>query len=63
MGRTKVTLKDVYELVEGLRDEVRETYVTKGEFLPVKMIAYGIVGMASMAVLTALLARVVMAVF
>lgn len=58
----KVTLKEVYDLVENLRNEVRETYVTKGEFGPVKAIAYGIVGTASMAILTALVARVVIAI-
>ena len=63
MTKNRVTIKDVYNLVEGLRDEVREVYVTKGEFLPVKMIAYGIVGTASAAVLTALLAQVVVAGF
>jgi len=61
MSPKNVSLKDVYDLVEDLRDEVRETYVTKSEFLPVKAIAYGIVGATCMAVLTALLARVVMA--
>ena len=63
MTKNRVTIKDVYDLVEGLRDEVREVYVTKGEFLPVKMIAYSIVGVASAAVLTALLAQVVVAGF
>ena len=58
----KVTLENVYNLVENLRDEVRDVYVTKDEFLPVKMIAYGIVGTASTAILVALLARVVMAI-
>lgn len=62
MAKNKdVSLKDVYNLVEKLRKEVGATYVTKGEFLPVKAIAYGIVGTASMTILVALLARVVMA--
>ena len=57
----KVTLKTIYDAIEAFRDEVRETYVTKDEFLPVKMIAYGIVGTASSAILLALLAKVVIA--
>ena len=57
----KVTLRDVYNEVGKLRDEFREIYVTKSEFAPVRSIAYGIVGAASIAVLTALLARVVVA--
>jgi len=57
----EVTLGDVWDLVDKLRKEVKATYVTKGEFMPVKAIAYGIVGTASMAILTALVARVVIA--
>ena len=58
----KVTLKTIFDSVEGLRTEVRQTYVTKDEFRPVKSIAYGAVGMAAMAVLTALLTKVVIAI-
>ncbi len=60
---SKVTLRDVYEQVENLRKEVRDGYVSKGEFLPVKAIAYGIIGMAATAVLAALLRTVVSAAF
>lgn len=73
MTKTDVSLRDIYQetsknrnlflnAIHELRDEIRETYVTKGEFLPVKMIAYSIVGMASSAVLFALLTRVVIAI-
>ena len=63
MAKQKATIQDVYKLIEDFRDEVREIYVTKAEFLPVKMIAFGIVGAASAAVLTSVLARSVIASF
>ena len=62
MPKTRVTIKDVYEAVSDLRDEVRDTYVTKSEFGPVRAIAFGIVGMASVTILGALLAKVVQAI-
>jgi len=63
MTKQKATIQDVYKLLEDLRDEVREIYVTRAEFLPVKLIAFGIVGAASATVLTAVLAKTVIASF
>ena len=63
MTKKNVTIGDVYELLEKYREEMRELYVTKGEFLPVKMIAYSIVGIASTCVIGAVLAKVVNAYF
>ena len=62
MVKQNITLTDVYQALNEFRDEVREIYVTKAEFLPVKMIAFGIIGAASTAVLMAVLAKVVMAI-
>ncbi len=59
--KNNVTIRDVYKLVETLRKEVKNTYVTRSEFLPVKAVAYGIVSIVSIAVATALLATVVRA--
>lgn len=57
----KVTLKDIYNSIQDFRTEVRDTYVTKDEFNPVKAIAYGTVGLTLTAVLGALIATVVKA--
>lgn len=40
----KVTLKDVYELLSQFREEMREGYVSKDEFAPVKKLVYGFTG-------------------
>lgn len=61
MPDTKVTLKDIYESVEHLRQEIQENYVTKDEFVPVKAIAYGLIGTIGLTVLAAVLAQVVKA--
>ena len=58
---TQVTLKTIYDAIQEFRTEVKDTYVTKDSFLPVKMIAYGIVGTATVLVLRTLLVTVVRA--
>ena len=58
-----ISIGDVYELIEDFRKEVRDVYVTKAEFLPVKAIAFGIVGTASMCILAAVIGKVVIASF
>jgi len=40
---TQVTLKTIYDAIQDFRDEVRNTYVTKDEFSPVRSIVYGMV--------------------
>ena len=62
MATSKVTLRDVYELVGNLRDEMQSNYVSKSEFLPVKAIAYGIIGMAATAVLASVISKTVIAI-
>jgi hypothetical protein len=57
--KKEVTIADVYELIEQFRKEVREQYVTKDEFLPVKSIVYGLVGIMSLTVVGALLSLVI----
>lgn len=43
------------ELVKDIRQSMRDEFVSKAEFGPVKLIAYGIVGGAMLAVLIALM--------
>lgn len=45
--------------VEDLRNELEHNYVTKGEFAPVRSIAYTIVGTVGVAVLLGLLAVII----
>jgi hypothetical protein len=61
MPNGKVTLKDIYTAINDLRQEVRDGYVTKDEFGPVRSIAYGTVGLILVAVLTAVVANVIKA--
>lgn len=42
--KSDVTLGDVYKLLTEFRNEVRDTYVCKAEFEPVRAITYGLVG-------------------
>lgn len=63
MAKSRVSIRDVYEQVGSLRDEIKEGYVSKSEFLPVKMIAYGVIGTAAAAVLAALFKGLVLATF
>jgi len=58
---TQVTLKTIYDAIQDFRDEVRDTYVTKDEFTPVRLITYGIVGVVLMAVGGAIISIVVKA--
>ena len=57
----KVTIRDVYIQIENLRKEIQETYVTKGEFAPVRSIAYGMVTLIVTAFVIGLLAQIVKA--
>lgn len=61
MSKNDVSLGDIYKAIQDFRDEVRGTYVTKDEFLPVKAIAFGIVTFVLIAVIGALVASVVKA--
>ena len=61
MKNNRVTIRDVYEQIENFREEVRDTYVSKSEFWPVKTIVYGIVGTSLLAVLGAIVAQVIKA--
>lgn len=58
---SKVTLEKVYNLIQDMRDEMKEDYVSKGEFGPVKSIVYGMVGLIMAGVMTAMVAQVVRA--
>jgi len=55
----KPSLRDIYNAVNDLRDEVGNNFVTKVEFLPVKSIAYGMVGIITIAVLTAVIGQII----
>ena len=39
----QVTLKDVYEAISEIREELSSKYVTKDAFIPVRNIVYGLV--------------------
>jgi hypothetical protein len=56
-----VSLRDIYDAIKEFREEVRETYVTKDEFVPVKMIAFGLVGTIVTLVLGAILTGIIKA--
>ena len=53
------TLKDVYDLIEEFRKEIRSIYVTKDEFSPVRNIVYGLIGVTALTVLTAALSLII----
>lgn len=55
----KITLKDVYDAINGLRAEIATNYVTKAEFAPVRAVAYGLVAVIVLAVVGAMLTQVV----
>jgi len=61
MKKNNVTIREVYELVEKLRDDIKKNFVTQHEFRPVKAIAFGVVAIILMAVFTAVLANVIRA--
>lgn len=61
-GRDRALLARIDERVQGALNEVktiRDTYVTKAEFAPVKTFVYGMVAATSLTVLGAVLALVV----
>ena len=62
MTNGKVTIRDVYEQIDALREDIKDGYVTKDEFRPVRMIVYGLASLILVAVATALVARVVIAI-
>ena len=40
MANGRITVKDVYELIEDFRKETKESYVSKSEFWPVRTLVY-----------------------
>lgn len=50
-----ISIKDVYELIEDFRNEIKGMYATKNELLPIKLVVYGAVG----AILSSFLMRVI----
>lgn len=59
----ELSLRDIYDAVNDLRTEIGNNFVTKAEFLPVKMIIFGMVGIIITAVLTAILGNVIVKAF
>jgi ABC-type phosphate transport system permease subunit len=57
--KAEVTLRDIYQAIEDFRKEVREQYVTKDEFMPVKNIAFGLVSLITFTVIGAILTMVI----
>ena len=58
---SKPNIQDIYELINEFRQEVRDSYVTKVEFFPIKTIVYGMVGLILVGVFTAIIAGVIRA--
>ena len=59
----ELSLRDIYDAVNDLRTEIGNNFVTKAEFLPVKMITFGMVGIIITAVLTAIIGNVIVKAF
>lgn len=59
VGTIDVNVVRMQEQVVNLQNIIKEL-VTKAEFTPVKMIAYGLITMVAGSVVTALLARVIL---
>lgn len=60
--KQEVTNNDIYNLINDFRREIKEGYVEKNEFLPVKNIVYGMVGLVLTSVAVAIVAQVVKAI-
>lgn len=56
---TAISNKDIYDAIQGLREEVQNNYVTKDAFDPVKRLVYGVVAVMLTAVIVSLLGMVV----
>jgi len=56
---TQVTLKTIYDAIQDFRGEVRDTYVTKDEFSPIRSIVYGMVGLVLTSVMVAIVTGIV----
>lgn len=59
--KQEVTIKDIYELIQEFRTEIKSGYVSKEEFTPVKNVVYGLVSLILLTVATALVAGIVKA--
>lgn len=55
----KVSIKDVYDAVNSLREDISQNYVTKDAFEPVRNVVYGLVGLILISVVGALIALVI----
>lgn len=58
---TNLEIKDIYNAINALRDEIRDCYVTKDEFRPIKVLVFGMAGIILSAVVTTLVASVIQA--
>lgn len=59
MTDSKPTLRDIYEAVDGLRNDIATNYVTKDAFEPVRNIVYGLVAVFMIAVCGAIATLVI----
>ena len=57
----RVTIREVYTLLKKMEKKIEDHYVSRKEFMPVKSIVYGMVGLLMAGVFTAMLAQVVRA--
>lgn len=59
MAKDEVTIRDVYDLLAEFRKEMKQEYVTVSRFGPVEKIAYGLVTLILVAVVTAMVSGVI----
>ena len=59
LGEIGRSVKRIESSMEELRRELRDDYITRNEFQPVKTLVYGLVGLVLTAVVVALVALVV----
>lgn len=55
----KVTLRDIYDAVNSLREEMNSKFVTKEEFGPVRSLVYGVTALMLTSVIIALITLVI----
>lgn len=60
IGKDILFIKDTLRRLENSMDEMKETFVTKEEFKPVRSIAYGMIGFIAVAVLGAIVDQILL---
>jgi hypothetical protein len=55
----EVTLLDVYKLLEQMKDDIDDKYVSRKEFEPIKNVVYGLVSLILVAFVTGITSLVI----